>query len=67
MKETGMSFDQRFSFTDDQWQYFSEVVNKYRKSSKIEQDQKNVISAYVCAGLCNFISFHFFWLTKQQI
>ena len=43
MKETGMTYKQRFGLSDNQWQ---NLLEKVRKSSKIGQDHKDLVSAF---------------------
>ena len=49
LKKTGTSYDQTFGFTDNQWQ---NILPKVRKSSKIGQGKKTLIS----------LKFLIFWL-----
>ena len=44
MKDVGMGYEQIFDFTDNQRQ---SVLSTVRKPSKIEQEQKILISAFV--------------------
>ena len=45
LRETGASYEQRFNFTDNQWQNIWPKVIKSKKKKK-EQDQKTLISAF---------------------
>ena len=45
LRETGASYEQRFNFTDNQWQNIWPKVRKSKKKKK-EQDQKTLISAF---------------------